>query len=115
MEVTNNNSNNKMYLNEKDCQNYYCTQAGGGNTGNYFQGVRYQRGGGWFQQIYRSISPLMIKAGKYFRKKLLRAGGNVMTDIATGSSLKDALDSARHLKIYKMICFKNYNSRAAAV
>lgn len=79
-----------MYLNEKDCQHYYCMQAGGGNSGSYFQGVRYQRGGGWFQQIYRSISPLMMKAGKYFGKKLLRAGSNVMSDVASGSSLKDA-------------------------
>lgn len=79
-----------MYLNEKDCHRCYCMQAGSGSTSNYFQGIRYQRGGGWFQQIFRSISPLMIKAGKYFGRKLLRTGGNVMSDIASGSSLKDS-------------------------
>lgn len=79
-----------MYLNEKDCQYYYCMQAGRGNTGTYFQGVRYQRGGGFFQNIFRSAAPLMIRAGKYFGKKLLRAGSNVMSDIASGSSLKDS-------------------------
>lgn len=79
-----------MYLNEKDCQHYYCMQAGRGNTGTYFQGVRYQRGGGFFQNIFRSAAPLMIRAGKYFGKKLLRAGSNVMSDIASGSSLKDS-------------------------
>ena len=78
-----------MYLNEKECQHYYCTQARGGG-GTYFQGIRYQRGGGFFQNIFRSVSPLMIKVGKYFGKKLLKAGGNVMSDIASGSSLKDS-------------------------
>lgn len=80
-----------MYLNEKICRQYYCMQAGsGGSSGNYFRGVRYQRGSGFFGDIFRSAFPLMIKAGKYFGKKLLRAGGHVMSDIASGSSLKDS-------------------------
>lgn len=79
-----------MYLNEKDCHHYYCMQAGRGNTGTYFQGVRYQRGGGFFQNIFRSAAPLMIRAGKYFGKKILKAGSNVMSDVASGSSLKDS-------------------------
>lgn len=85
-----------MYLNEKDCQHYYCLQAGRGNTGAYFQGVRYQRGGGFFQNIFRSAAPLMMRAGKYFGKKLLRAGSNFMSDIASGSSLKDSARTRFH-------------------
>lgn len=74
-----------MYLSERDCRHYYCMQAGGGN---YFQGVRYQRGSGFFGDIFRSALPLMRKAGKYFGKKILRAGGNVISDIASGSSIE---------------------------
>ena len=82
-----------MYLKEKDCRRYYCLQAGGGNTDAYFQGVRYQRGGGFFQNIFRSNAPLMMKAGKYFGKRLLNVGSNVVSDITSGNSLKDSARS----------------------
>lgn len=98
----------KMYLYVKDYQRYYCMQAGGGNSSNYFQEVRYQRGGRWFQNIFRSISPLMIKAGKYFGENLLQTGSNmpILHPVVHIKNLL-AMDFARRLKIFKMMYYKS--------
>lgn len=76
-----------MHLDAKDCEHYYCQQVGG----NYFQGqTAYQRGYGFFGDVRRFITPLAIRAGKYFGKQLMRTGSNVIKDIGAGESFKSA-------------------------
>ena len=59
-----------MKLNDKDCRRYYCLQEGGGNADAFFQGIQYQLGGAFFQNIFRSIAPLMMNIpGKYSGKR----------------------------------------------
>lgn len=80
-----------MHLNQKDCDSYYCNQLGGG--GPYFHGINHQRGYGFFGGIARFLRPIAFAAGKYFGKKLLKTGGNVMSDVAGGRSLKESAKS----------------------
>lgn len=77
-----------MHLNAKDCESYYCSQVGGG--GIYFQGVPHQRGTGFFHDLTRYVSPILLRAGKYLGRHLLHTGKNVITDVASGSSLRNA-------------------------
>lgn len=77
-----------MHLNAKDCETYYCSQVGGG--GLYFQGVPHQRGAGFFQDLTRYVSPILLRAGKYLGRQFLQTGKNVVTDVASGSSFRDA-------------------------
>lgn len=79
-----------MHLSSKDCEEYYCRQVGG----SYFQGqTAYQRGGGFFGDIKRYITPLAVRAGKYLGKQLLRTGQGVLTDVAGGRSFKESARS----------------------
>ncbi|GFS40168.1 uncharacterized protein NPIL_350621 [Nephila pilipes] len=80
-----------MELDRKACQHYYCMQVGGG--GAYFQGASHQRGYGMFSNLFRYITPIAMKAGKYLGKHLLNTGSKVMSDVATGSSFKDSAKS----------------------
>lgn len=77
-----------MHLNAKDCEFYYCSQAGGGS--NHFHGIAHQRGYGFFGDLRRYVTPLAIKAGRYLGKQLFQTGRNVMTDVAGGSSFRDS-------------------------
>lgn len=73
-----------MHLNAKDCESYYCAQVGGGP----FIGVPHQRGYGIFKDLSRFITPLALRAGRYLGKHLLQTGKNVISDLASGSSIK---------------------------
>ncbi|GFQ77421.1 uncharacterized protein TNCT_610121 [Trichonephila clavata] len=81
-----------MHLNQKACEDYYCSQVQAGG-GQYFQGVSHQRGYGMFSNLFRFITPIALKAGKYLGKHLLSTGSKVMSDVVSGSSLKDSARS----------------------
>lgn len=74
-----------------ECTEYYCLQQKGG--GQYFQGVSHQRGYGFFSDVFRHITPLAIKAGKYFGRHLLSSGSKVFSDVRGGKSFKDSARS----------------------
>lgn len=78
-----------MHLNAKDCEFYYCSQAGGG--GNYFHGIPHQRGYGFFSDLRCFITPLAVKAGRYLVKQLFQTGKNVIGDILSGASFRDSV------------------------
>ncbi|GFQ84867.1 uncharacterized protein F54H12.2 [Trichonephila clavata] len=61
-----------MHLDRRACQDYYCSQLQ--NGGSYFQGVSHQRGYGMFSNLFRMISPIAMKAGKYLGKHILSTG-----------------------------------------
>ncbi|GFT01552.1 uncharacterized protein TNCV_270431 [Trichonephila clavipes] len=65
-----------MHLDPKACENYYCAQVQTGG-GPYFQGVGHQRGYGMFSNLFRFITPIAMKAGKYLGKHLLSAGSKI--------------------------------------
>lgn len=77
-----------MYLCPKDCENYYCAQVGGGD--NFYQGIAHQRGYGFFGDLKRYITPLAFRAGRYLAKNLFQTGKNVMTDVASGATLRES-------------------------
>jgi hypothetical protein len=66
-------------------EEYYMNQAGNGLP--YFQGVRYQKGHGFFGRLFKGgIVPIL----KYFGSKLLDGGIEMTKDIAGGESIKGA-------------------------
>ncbi|GFQ66862.1 uncharacterized protein TNCT_326661 [Trichonephila clavata] len=77
-----------MHLDHRAYQDYYCSQLQ--NGGSYFQGVSHQRGYGMFSNLFRMISPIAMKAGKYLGKHILSTGSKVMSDVVSGKSLKDS-------------------------
>ncbi|GFQ64023.1 uncharacterized protein TNCT_13051 [Trichonephila clavata] len=81
-----------MHLDQKACENYYLSQVQSGG-GPYFHGVSHQGGYGMFSNLFRFITPIAMKAGKYLGKHILSAGSKVMSDDASGSSLKDSARS----------------------
>lgn len=81
-----------MHLNAEDCESYYCAQVGGGP----FVGIPHQRGYGIFKDLTRFITPLALRAGRYLGKHLLQTGRNVITDVASGSSLKNSARNRIH-------------------
>lgn len=81
-----------MHLNEHLCQEYYCQQQSGAG-GPYFHGIAHQRGYGFFGDLGRYITPFALRAGKYIGEKLLKTGSNVISDVASGSSFKQAARS----------------------
>ena len=78
-----------MRLSVKDCEAYYCAQAGGG-AGPYFHGVLHQRGYGFFGELRRYLQPIAMKATSYLGKHFLNTGKNVISDISSGVSFRDA-------------------------
>ncbi|GFR24470.1 uncharacterized protein TNCT_296651 [Trichonephila clavata] len=46
-----------------------------------------------FSNLFRFITPIALKAGKYLGKHLLSTGSKVMSDVVSGSSLKDSARS----------------------
>ncbi|GFQ97238.1 uncharacterized protein F54H12.2 [Trichonephila clavata] len=71
-----------MHLDQKACENYYLSQVQSGG-GPYFHGVSHQRGYGMFSNLFRFITPIAMKAGKYLGKHILSAGSKVMSDVAS--------------------------------
>ena len=68
--------------------NYYVNQAGSGIGG--FQGVRFQRGGGFFGNLFRStIMPLL----KYLGPKILKTGVSVASHAIAGENVLSSLKS----------------------
>ena len=66
--------------------NYYTNQAGSGIGG--FQGARFQRGQGFFGNVFKSaILPLL----KYFGKKALATGGEIANDALAGVHFVDSV------------------------
>jgi len=62
---------------------YYSNQAGSGITG--FQGYKYQRGHGFFGNLFRTI---LLPLGKYLGKKALSTGVAIGGDILKGDNFK---------------------------
>lgn len=66
-------------------EEYYLSQAGHGLP--YFEGVKYQRGNGFFGRLLKGgIIPIL----KYFGTKLFDGGMNIAKDVAHGESIKGA-------------------------
>ena len=66
--------------------NYYVNQAGSGIGG--FQGARFQRGQGFFGNVFKSaILPLL----KYFGRKALTTGVDVARDAISGENILDSI------------------------
>ena len=86
--------------NDKIWFDYYLEQArqtGHGFT-NGFEGLAFQRGNGlgsFFGRLFRSILPVAKKVGKAalktVGKEALNMGANVMSDVAEGANVKQAL------------------------
>lgn len=79
------------HLDQRTCDLYYASQAGGGDA--YFRGVAHQRGYGFFSDLFRTIKPLALKAGQYLGKQLLNTGSRVFNDLGSGASFKDSARS----------------------
>ena len=65
---------------------YYSNQAGSGISG--FQGVRFQRGAGFFGNVFKSaILPLL----KYFGRQALSTGTEIATDALDGENVLESM------------------------
>ena len=64
---------------------FYRLQAGGNLA--HFEGVKFQRGRGWFKKLGARIMPAI----KYLGKNALAAASTFMNDIAAGQDVKTAL------------------------
>ena len=74
--------------------NYYANQAGNGISG--FEGIRYQRGNGFFGNILKSAAlPLL----KYLGKQVLSTGIDVAKDVRDGEPIKEAFKSRAKAKL----------------
>jgi len=62
---------------------YYTNQAGNGLSG--FEGVRYQKGHGFFGRLISSFAKPLLG---YLGKKLLHTGTNIATDVLAGQNFK---------------------------
>ena len=66
--------------------NYYVNQAGSGIGG--FQGVRFQRGQGFFGNFFRNaVMPLL----KYLGPKILKTGTSIASDAIAGENVLQSL------------------------
>jgi len=64
---------------------YYANQAGNGIPG--FEGIRYQRGGGFFGKLLSSaIYPLL----RFMGRKALKTGVNIAEDVLGGENIKSS-------------------------
>lgn len=67
---------------------YYLDQAGHGLPLQAFEGVRYQKGHGFFGRlISRAVLPLL----RYLGGKALSFGKNLYSDVRSGKDIEDAL------------------------
>jgi hypothetical protein len=68
-----------------DFTDYYVNQAGSGLSG--FEGVRYQRGHGFFGRFFKSaIIPML----KFLGKRALSTGADLATDVLEGKPIKES-------------------------
>lgn len=75
---------------------YYVDQAGSGIAG--FEGYRFHKGNGFFGRLLKTFAKPLLG---YFGKKALNTGKSIVSDLASGESiktsgkrrLKEALDS----------------------
>ncbi|GFR15560.1 uncharacterized protein TNCT_294901 [Trichonephila clavata] len=81
-----------MHLDQKACENYYLSQVQSGG-GRIFMELATKEGMECSQIYSDFITPIAMKAGKYLGKHILSAGSKVMSDVASGSSLKDSARS----------------------
>lgn len=90
----------RIGLDTKACVDHYCAAQ----TGGYFASAYpIQRGYGFFSALRRFAIPILKKTGKYFGKRLLATGQNILEDIDQGQSFKEAarnrfLESAHNIK-----------------
>jgi hypothetical protein len=68
-----------------DFEDYYVKQAGTGMTS--FNGMRYQKGNGFFGRLIKGLKPLL----SYFGKKALKTTANVASDMLEGGDFKTVL------------------------
>ncbi|GFR32744.1 uncharacterized protein TNCT_529171 [Trichonephila clavata] len=88
-----------MHLDRRACQDYYCSQLQNGSS--YFQGVSHQRGYGMFSNLFRMISPIAMKAGKYLGKHSeYRFKGNVRCCVGNISERFDKGEIERNVQKY---------------
>ena len=108
---------------------YYDEQIGGGGGVKYvYSGSTYQRGrgvGSWLGGLFRKILPYIASGAKAVGKEAVRAGINVLDDVANNdTSFKEsfkyrARESGKNLqrkaskKISEMMKGSGYKSRAA--
>ena len=64
---------------------YYSNQAGSGITG--FEGYKYQRGHGFFGNLFKTI---LLPLGKYLGKKALSTGVAIGGDIVNGENFRNS-------------------------
>jgi hypothetical protein len=65
--------------------NYYSNQAGKGISG--FEGVRWQRGRGFFGTVFKSaIMPMLHYLGKH----IMEAGTGIYNDVASGQNILES-------------------------
>lgn len=63
-------------------------------TGAGFVGMPYQRGAGLgsiFRGIFRALLPIVKHAGKAIGKQALSTGAEIVSDVAAGNSIKEAV------------------------
>jgi hypothetical protein len=73
-------------------ESYYRNQAGTGLTS--FEGVRYQKGHGFFGRIIKgSVFPLLKQLWPYLGAKALNTGSNILADVYNRKGLKESISS----------------------
>ena len=63
-------------------------------TGGYFVGRPYQRGGGIgsvFSKLFRFLLPVLKSAGKEIGKEGLAVGSRILNDVAQGKNVRSAI------------------------
>lgn len=74
-------------------ERYYLQQAGNGLPS--FHGVRYQRGNGWFRNLFSRFGVPLLK---YLGKEAVSTGKEILTDVAEGAPVKEAVKRRVTLK-----------------
>lgn len=69
---------------------YYCIQAGSGISG--YAGSKYQRGNGWFNNLFKKLKPAL----KYVGKEGLKTLTSIGRDVISGENFSET--SQKHLK-----------------
>ena len=73
-------------------ESYYRNQAGTGLTS--FEGVRYQKGHGFFGRIIKgSVFPLLKQLWPYLGAKALDTGSNILADVYNRKGLKESISA----------------------
>jgi hypothetical protein len=68
-----------------DLNTYYINQAGSGLPG--FEGVRYQRGHGFFGRVFKTaLMPLL----KFLGKRAVASGADIVGDVLEGRNIKES-------------------------